>query len=329
MADVLLCSRSFSSEQLRQLCAITQHELQALEEPHRPIMPYRPYLMTTHLGPEDQAIRAILCAASPRNLHTLTDISLDFGADTTIALAEIMETLRSESVLAFVGAGTSVYAGRMKAFGQAIQRYQEALLRYRAVIEGNAAPSVRQAARQQALDAFAKLQAEFRHELKVVTSRIKARRGTPLNDPQRALNIATSSRSAAKLNVMSQVEAHNLVQFAKYARYLGNGLVAVDFASRAGNVHNEYWAEGNWERELFTESLSFSLSTIVGTTTARLGVSSLSLVIALTQFGWIGLIVAGTVVTGLSAAAAFSANYVIRRKAGKWHDAITNWISGR
>jgi len=329
MADVLLCSRSFSSEQLRQLCAITQHELQALEEPHRPIMPYRPYLMTTHLGPEDQAIRAILCAASPRNLHTLTDISLDFGADTTIALAEIMETLRSESVLAFVGAGTSVYAGRMKAFGQAIQRYQEALLRYRAVIEGNAAPSIRQAARQQALDAFAKLQAEFRHELKVVTSRIKARRGTPLNDPQRALNIATSSRSAAKLNVMSQVEAHNLVQFAKYARYLGNGLIAIDFGTRVGHIHNEYRAGGHWERELFIESLSFAASTIAGTITASLGAYSLSLAVTPTPLGWVLLVTAGIAAAGLSATTAFGINHYTRNNAGRWYEDIMSWITGQ
>ena len=148
-----------------------------------------------------------------------------------------------------------------------------------------------------------------------------------LGNAERAINVATSSRGAAKLAVMSQVEAHNLVKFSRYATHLGNGLVAIDFASRVGSVHNAYQAGGNWERELFIESSSFAMSTVAGVTAAKVGTAALTLVVALMPVGWVGLIVGGVAVAGMSAAAAVGTNHVVRRNSGGWYDAIMGWIN--
>lgn len=327
MAEILLCNRSFSSHQLKQLCSLTHAELQVLDAQPQLFRPHHPYLLSPRPSAEDRGIVSVLNSAPPRQLRNLTEISLDFDGESTLALAEVMEMLRSEPSLAMTGAGTSVYSERMNAFGCSVQKYQDALLRYRKAVEAKASAAVMGLARQHAQNTFNEMQSEFRHELKAVTSRIKARRGTVLGNSDRALNIATSSRSATKLNVMSQVEAHNLLRFSKYATHLGNGLVAIDFASRVANVHNAYQAGGNWERELFIESTSFAASTATGVATAKAGVAALGFVVALTPVGWVGLIVAGVAIAGVSAGAAIGMNSFIKSNSGSWYDAIMQEVS--
>lgn len=127
----------------------------------------------------------------------------------------------------------------------------------------------------------------FQREIKAITSGIRLRRGLPLTNSSRALNIARSSRRIAKLHVFDQVQASRLVQFGKYGRFLGNGLAVIDFGSRVGNIHNSYKAGDNWYREMFIESTSFAASARVGVVAANVG----AFLVALTPFGWIGLIV--------------------------------------
>jgi len=47
--------------------------------------------------------------------------------------------------------------------------------------------------------------------------------------------------------------------------------VGIDFGSRIASIHNEYEAEGDWERELFIESSSFAVSTYAGITVGANG----------------------------------------------------------
>lgn len=138
----------------------------------------------------------------------------------------------------------------------------------------------------------------------------------------RSTNIARSSRNVAKLNITSQIQAHNLVKFTQHAKFLGNGLAVIDFTSRVGNVHTSYKSGGEWERDLFIESSSFALSAGIGIAAVNVGTAALGLVIAATPIGWVGLIIGGVAIAGTAAAASVGVNSAVQENAGSWYDSI-------
>jgi hypothetical protein len=212
---------------------------------------------------------------------------------------------------------SGVYTGRIGGFTGAVKDYQKALLDYRNAIETR---SPRQSVlKQHAHATFNKMQTQFQQELAAITAKHKARRGTPLTNVDRAMNIAGSSRTVARLHVADQVQASNLVKFSQHSKFLGNGLALIDVGSRAGNVHTSYKAGGKWERELFIESSSFVTSTLAGTLTATGG---MGLVMMLTPAGWVGLVVGGLAVAGVAAGASMVANTAIKDNAGNFYDGI-------
>ncbi|WP_320042060.1 hypothetical protein [uncultured Desulfobacter sp.] len=195
---------------------------------------------------------------------------------------------------------------------------------YRSAIKSNAASKV--IAKQKAFRAFQNLQFQFKHELNAINAGIRARRGTPLSSATRATNITRSSRNVAKLNVTSQIQAHNLVKFTRHAKFLGNGLALIDFTSRVGNIHNEYKSGGEWERELFIESSSFALSTGSGIIAVNVGTAALGILLA-TPIGWVGLIVEGVAVAGTAAAVSIGVNSYTKENSGSVYDRIMKWMA--
>jgi hypothetical protein len=165
------------------------------------------------------------------------------------------------------------------------------------------------------------MQKNFQREIKAITSGIRSRRGLPLTNSSRALNIARSSRRIAKLHVSNQAQASRLVQFGKYGRFLGNGLAVIDFGSRVGNIHNSYKAGDNWYREMFIESLSFAGSATAGIVAAKAGAAALACLAAATPAGWV-LIIAGITVVGLTASASIVVNKTARERGGAIYDSI-------
>lgn len=160
----------------------------------------------------------------------------------------------------------------------------------------------------------------------MVNAGIKARRGTPLSSATRATNIASSSRSVAKLNVSSQIQANNLVKMTQHAKFLGNGLAVIDFTSRIGSVHTSYKSGEKWERELFIESSSFAASAIAGSLAVKAG---LGLLVFATPVGWVGLIVGGLAVAGAAATTSIVVNNATKDKSGRVYDTVMRWISFR
>lgn len=163
--------------------------------------------------------------------------------------------------------------------------------------------------------------------MKVVTSQVKSRRGTPLTNFKRGSDIARSSRSIAKLDLINPVQADNLVKFTKQAKFLGNGLALIDFGSRVGNIHTSYESGRNWEREMFIESTSFVASAAAGIGVVNAGSAALVLLMVATPVGWVGLIVGGVAVAGTAAAVSIGMNSSVKNNSGAWYDSIMKEIS--
>lgn len=315
MTEILLCNTTMKPSQLPRHCAIGPENMNDLIESTSDIIKrYKPYVLNGNPTNSDKQIARTL-APLPIS-RELTHLSLCYGEEQLLALSEITAKLKIINI-ELTGAATSVYADRMTGFSDAVKKYQAALLTYRDAIHSDY--PARSVAKQRAHRAFQNLQNSFRHELNSMTSRIKARRGTVLGDPVRATNIARSSRSAVKLNISSQVEVTNLAKFAKQAKLLGNGLAIIDFGSRIGNIHNSYRAKGNWERDLFIESSSFTFSVIASSNVVNVG---LSILLIATPAGWIGLLVGGTIVAVAAAGIAIGVNNYTKENAGTIYDRI-------
>ena len=320
MSEILLCNQPMKADFLSSSCGIDPDLIhgRGCSKPAS-LSAFTPYVLGQGLSSFDSQIISTLSA--PKVANNLTDLSLSFGGENTVALAEMTKKLQEYNV-GLVGASTSVYANRLGGFSGAVKEYQDALMAYRGAINSNAA--AKSIAKQKAFKAFQNLQINFKHELNSINAGVKARRGTPLSSATRATNIARSSRNVAKLDVASQAQAHNLVKFTQHAKFLGNGLAVIDFTSRVGNIHNEYQAGGEWERELFIESSSFAASAVAGTIAVKAG---LAILMVATPVGWVGLIAGGVAVAGAAAATSMATNYAVKKDAGGLYDSIMRWIS--
>jgi hypothetical protein len=324
MSDILLCNQPIKTDFLSNTCGIDTNIIQGKDCSKPSVLSvYTPYIIGQELSAADTQLISTLSA--PNDTRNLTNLSLSFGGDNTVALAEMTKKLQEFNV-GLIGASTSVYANRLGGFAGAVQEYQDALMAYRGAIKSNAASKA--IAKQKAFKAFQKLQFRFKHELNAINAGIKARRGTPLSSATRATNIARSSRNVTKLNVTSQIQANNLVRFTRHAKFLGNGLAVIDFTSRIGKIHNEYKSGGEWERELFIESSSFALSALTGTAVVSAGTATLGLLVVATPIGWVGLVVGGVAVAGAAAVASIGMNNIVKNNSGGVYDSIMEWILG-
>ncbi|MGV2870625.1 hypothetical protein [Colwellia sp. E150_009] len=323
MNEIILCNRNLNGSAFKNECGIDIAQALSLTCPNpEMIIANKPYLLKK--GRSTFGATTLAKLSNPATTKNLTDLSLSFGGDNLIALAAISAKLKEFNV-GLMGASTSVYANRIGDFVGAVKDYQKALMEYRQASMTKS--PTKAAAKQKAKIAFDKMQRKFRLEVKAITSQVKSSRGTPMTNFRRGANIARSSRSVAKLDLINPVQADNIVKFTKYAKVLGNGLTVIDFGGRVGNIHNSYKAGTNWEREMFIESTSFVASAAAGIGVVNAGGAALTFLMVATPVGWVGLIVGGLAVAGTAAVASISANNISKKMSGGFYDDIMKWIS--
>lgn len=320
MSEIILCNRTLGAEAFKRQCGtnIEGCSTSNCTKPPERAFAYRPYLLPNN---ESSLIGkyALSQLSSPLVSRELTNLSLSYGGNNLIALAGMSAKLEDFNV-GLLGASISVYSNRIGRFVGSVKNYQKSLMEYRKALSSNTA--IKNAAKQKAKMAFQTMQNQFGQELKTVSNRVKSRKGSPLVNVDRAFNIARSSRNTAKLNVTNQVQLNSIVKFAKHANFLGNGLAVIDFGTRAGNVHTNYKSGGNWERELFIESSSFTASALAGIATVNAGGAALGFLIVATPIGWVGLIVGGVAIAGAAAGASIFANGLTKNNSGQAYDII-------
>ncbi len=237
--------------------------------------------------------------SNPLAARGLADFSSEFGGDMTVAMAAITKKLNDAgfSLPSTVNGTGGLISGKTDKFIAAVEQYQKALMKYRTLIQSKVDKVNIKAAKTRIHQLNANLKIQFHHEMNTVNAMSKAgSRGTVLSNPKRGVDIARSSRSPVKLNVTSQVQASNLVQFGKQAKFLGNGLAAIDFTSRATGVIQKAEYGGNWERELFVESSGFAAGAIMGTIVAK---AAIGILIAAIPVGWVLIIGSAVAIAAL------------------------------
>ncbi len=317
MAEILISNQTWNKSQFKQMCGESLDDMLCCGQ-DGVMWPYEPYTIGKTTPEDKQIISALRYGGNPRNLHQL---SATVGEDNIVGVGESMVMLH-DTTAAMAGSAATVHASRSNNLVISVQHYQDALLAYRNILQTGGATTASKASAGLAIStAFEHMQKQFQYELSMTSGVQKAsRRGTPLSNRTRAMNIARSSRSIEKLQLVSTLQAGKLGRFSKYGKVLGNGLIVVDVAGRIGNVQNEYKAEGNWERELFIESSSFVVSAAAGLTAVKVGARALMFLVVATPAGWVGLIVA-------SAALSIGTNYLVKENSGSWYDDIMKWVN--
>lgn len=323
MTEILWCNLPIKLNEIEKQCGLSPNHVTGMGcAKHSMLLPYRPYVVGMRPTRNDQDLLARLQGPGFRNI---VDISLAYGGDDTQALAAISAKLSGYGA-AMTGAAADLYKGRMDGFIGSVKQYQAALLDWRDALTSDKAD--RGFARQNAHHAYQNLQTNFHRELRITKAQLGAR-GKVLRNFNRAGKLVRRNRITASLDIADPVEATSLMRFGRYARHLGEGVTAIDFGSRTGNVYNTYQSGGSWERELFVESLSFAGSAGVGYGAGIVGDAALGLLIAATPVGWIGLVVIGVgalVATGVTAATSIAVDHYFENRGGHWYDGIIKWI---
>lgn len=124
MSEILLCRQPLSARELQNQCGINIDQISAIRCANpAAVAANTPYLVGIRPSVNDQSILGQL---SPEAVaRQLTDLSLTYGGDNLMALAEINAKLRDYNI-GLVGASTSVYAQRIGGFAEAVQNYQNA-----------------------------------------------------------------------------------------------------------------------------------------------------------------------------------------------------------
>lgn len=329
MAQILLCNQPTKLTELEVKLGILPASLLALGEQSNSLLvrPHHPYLIANNPTIDERQLLTLL--GSGETTRNLTSITLAYGPENTVGLAHLMHEVKEqmekhEFAIGTTGASMDAYKVRSEKFVEAVGEYQKALLNYRNVYKTN--PTSRMLAKQRVSRTFKELQSKFKYELKMVTRNIKARKGLPLTNEERALNIARSSRNVTKLDLTNQVEASRVVGLAKATKIIGNGLAVVDFGMRATNVYDSYKEGKNWERDLFIESSSFAASAYLGGAVLDSGMAALGFLVMATPIGWIGLIIGGAVVIGAAAYTGYEMNKVTKENAGSIYDHIMKML---
>ena len=329
MSEIILTNQLLSRQSFKAQCGI---ELSRLKDIHGRTPEFAvgntPYQLEPpaplNNGPDTQGLSALNQLAPMYISRDLTNLSLSFGSDTVLALTQIRNKLHEANV-GIAGAATSFYGERVGGFIKAVKKYQDSLMQFKEAIEAKSPNKL--AAEQKVNHAYKELQSKFQYEMESVTAQIKSRRGTALSNLERGKNIVRSSRNVTKLDVTSQTQASELAQFAKYTKFLGNGLAVIDFTSRIGNIQNTHRAGGNWHKQLFIESSGFAASTAIGTSILKAGSYGLSLLMVSTPIGWAGLVIGGALVVGATVGASMTVNSVITNDAGGIYDSLMHWIT--
>src|SRR5690554_2776479 len=158
MSEVLLCNQPLSHKLTRSMCGIDTSVVYDLACSQPSILsPYTPYVFNSAPNALDKYLLASLSDVTLA--RELTNTSLSFGEDNTMALAEILKTLQEHNISA-AGVSTSIYVNRVDGFVGAVKEYQQSLMDYRTAVK----------------------------------AQVKSRRGTPLTSATRATNIAKDSR---------------------------------------------------------------------------------------------------------------------------------------
>lgn len=257
--------------------------------PNSQIQAYQPYMIPVqgernHLSA--RYLKNLPYEARVRLTHTVGQMG-----DLTVALSEFYNEYFMGSKVgdwqSISGAGLGAMQTRTNNFSATLESYQKKLFEIRAAYQSKQPKAELLKLEAQAKDIQAKLNSYFRSEMRRFSAKANARRGTVMTNSQRAVNIAKSSRKTASIRVTDAQQAQRLSRFASGLKFVGNGLVVLDAASRVGTVVDAKNQGKDWQKVAVQESVGMSTGFLAGGYAAGATIGALTFVLGATPVGWV------------------------------------------
>lgn len=322
MPSLLLCRNPTASDSLCRDLGIPEGcirdsrggELEVLRS-------HTPYLLGACHDPGEHAV----CSMLQPHGQLLTEMCFDFGASTTLGLADLTGELRRYGV-AGVGAGADLYSGRIDQFVDAVREHQRNMVTYHQATRKGAAntKAALAEAHGKLVQSGSELNQRFARELELSTQRLRPRQRTLMSDRRQMPELVRKEHKVARLDVGSQIEAHGLVDMSRHTRLVGRTMVIVDLGLRADEVLEAYESGDDWQRKAFVESAGFAASVAAGRILTGAALATLDVMLAATPVGWVVILGAGLVAAGVIVAGSSIADYGVKYVAGVGYDFFGN-----
>ncbi|MGY5450586.1 hypothetical protein ACVFI8_06525 [Agarivorans sp. MS3-6] len=259
--------------------------------------------------------------------RSLANVNAQLGSDITLGLAELFDQQIAPAAsrlnqwvnkekFNFASAGVGLLQSRSGQFEKSIGAYEKALMEVRSGHQAKLPKLQMMKLESSARAAWKKLNDLFKAELVKATAKVKARKGTVFNNPQRAINKAKGNRTDAPIRLSSAKELKNLKYMANGLKLGGNILLAVDVADRGQKVKADFEQGKDWGKTATVQAAGLSAAVITGSVVAKGVISgaaaaALSIGLTMTPVGWAIVVCIGI---GAAYVAATKADEVAQRE---------------
>ena len=274
-----------------------------------------------------------LPAETRRNIANMNQA---FGSELLVALSEFYRvevaplmfnakeyawnTLNKESG-GLIGAGVGAIDNRLTGFNKAILKSQRALEEVRKGYQAKIPKLELYKLEQTARELLREMKYNFQAELTKYMGNARASgRGTVWSNPDRAIAIAKSGRTATPIQLSNAKEMQRIKEFGLVGKLAGPGLLILDVGIRIGNVHVDHMSGLDWQKRAALEITGFggagvggAVGVSVGSAVGTAAISALNVALLATPVGWCIVIGSALAMGYLSA------------KAG---DGIGQWLAG-
>lgn len=282
--------------------------------PETTVLPRTPYLLGSGTTAEE---RHILHLLSPHAVaEPVADMCRDFGGDTTLALAELVDELRAldDYGLAAAGSALSTGSARMQRFHAAVNEYQTSMEEFRRAARWSVrdGPKPAEAARLRMQRAGTVLAEGFRDELAAASLQMPRRKHELLLQDRQTVLRVRNAETVARLDVRSVIEASSLARLGRVAQVFGRGLVVFEFVRRGAGVWEEAQKGGDWKRKAGVELAGFTAGVLASGIASSVGVRALGMFVMALPTGW-ALVFGGLAVVAAATTVGMVADHFLTR----------------
>ncbi|WP_259504407.1 hypothetical protein [Shewanella baltica] len=221
----------------------------------------------------------------------------NYGEDITLAIAELFDGIDVSSVtsnaIGLTGAVQGYASNRSSLIMNSMNEIKVLMAEHHKKLK-NAAGGLSDVYAARAREEMIKMKVEglnqrFSSEIRRFINKRKMLKRSPFVNPDRAANMARSSRNTTKFSVTSRAEFRKLVNMSRFVKVAGKGLIALDIGFRAYGVYDDYRNSHDYKRRAVGElaggvtSITVSMAGFyaIGTVAAGIALSGPILVFAL------------------------------------------------
>lgn len=287
------------------------------------------YCLAVDPSPQDQAISSMLNSMPEQSRQRLGCCVDQHGQD-TVRLAMFIDWVQSQInsdnanvTNSTAGIGATILGARTDSFMNALNQYQDALIKLNEFSRVGRGPAQTKAKlRLNVRSAYERLNRHFQQELQRLapSTDFGKNKGTAITGAERGVKLAERHKGRG-IHIADMHEGQSVSRFSRGLQYAGRGIIVADLGFRANTVYQSYQDGEEWERELVAQTGGLAGATSAGFITGKtVAITMARVALAATPWGW-ALMIGSAVAVG--AYAAYQADERGQNLFGRIYDYLT------